>query len=182
MAEHNGIGADLREVPGGRTLAQDSLGLLKAATNFAKGKSSEIIAPAPIAPKAEPAAAKTAPAAGSGPSVIAINVEMTGSINSPDKLHVHGRIEGNVRAAALTICEGGSVKGEVVAETVTIHGTVEGRIYGQTVQLCAGAVVRGDIVHAALGIDTAAAFEGVAKRSQNPIAEATTPAKPKGES
>src|SRR6185295_4662433 len=106
---------------------------------------------------------------GAGPSVIAANVELTGSINTPDELHIYGTVEGNVRASMLTICEGGAVKGEVAAQTVMVHGTVEGKIFAQKVQLCVGATVRGDIVHGALGIDTMATFEGLSKRSQNPL-------------
>jgi cytoskeletal protein CcmA (bactofilin family) len=106
-----------------------------------------------------------------GPSVISSSVEMTGSLTSPNELHIYGAVDGNVRAADLTIFAGGSVKGEVVAENVLVHGTLDGRIHAKKVQLCAGAVVRGDIVHTSLGVDTGSTFEGVSKRSENPMAE-----------
>ena len=97
---------------------------------------------------------------------------MAGSITSPAELHIYGAIEGNVRASAVTIFAGGVIKGEVIAETVHVHGTVEGRIYAQKVHLCAGSTVLGDIIHGALGIDTAAIFQGSANRNPNPHAEA----------
>jgi cytoskeletal protein CcmA (bactofilin family) len=115
-----------------------------------------------------------------GPSVISSNVEMTGSLTSPNELHIYGAVDGNVRAADLTIFAGGSVKGEVIAENVLVHGTVDGRIQAKKVQLCAGAVMRGDIVHASLGVDTGSTFEGVSKRSENPMAEMKPAAKRNG--
>lgn len=99
---------------------------------------------------------------------------MTGSLVSHHELHIYGAVEGNVRAGDLTIFAGGSVKGEVIAESVLVHGAVEGRIYSKKVQLCAGAVVRGDIIHSSLGVDSGSTFEGVSKRSQDPQAEAKT--------
>ena len=107
-----------------------------------------------------------------GPSVVSIDVEMKGSIVSPAELHIYGAVEGNVRAASLTVCAGGSVKGDVIAETVVIVGALEGRIFGRNVQLNAGACVTGDIAHGTLGIDTAAVFEGTIKRFDDPIKEA----------
>jgi cytoskeletal protein CcmA (bactofilin family) len=156
-----------------------SFGRLKAAAGLGKGKpngtplvlSTKDIVETP-APASAPSASHT------GPSVISANVEMTGSLSSPNELHIYGAVEGNVRAASLTIFAGGSVKGEVTAEYVLVHGVVDGRIHAKKVQLCSGAVMRGDIVHGSLGIDTGSTFEGVAKRSQDPLAEAK-PATPK---
>jgi cytoskeletal protein CcmA (bactofilin family) len=116
---------------------------------------------------------------GTGPSVLSLKMEIIGSITTTDELHIHGKVEGNVRASALTICEGGTVKGDVVAESVVVHGMIEGRIFAQKVQLRAGADVRGDITHTALGIDPAAVFEGMSKRSQDPMAEAQSRTTPK---
>lgn len=144
--------------------ANEGGGLLKAAANFAKGKLPEM--------SSSPAALKPANANAKRTSVMSINVEMAGTITCPDELHIYGVLEGNVRALSITIGAGGSVKGEVVAETVTVFGTVDGRIHGQLVQLGAGGIVRGDIIHGALGIDPAATFEGASKRASNPLADA----------
>jgi cytoskeletal protein CcmA (bactofilin family) len=146
-----------------RRAGAESLGLLKAATGFAKGKTPGF---------ATTSAPKIAPDAPKQTSVMSINVEMAGTIVSPDELHIFGAFEGNIRASAITIGAGGSVKGEVVAEIVVVNGAVDGRIHGQKVQIGAGGVVRGDIIHAALGIDLAATFEGASKRTQNPMADA----------
>jgi cytoskeletal protein CcmA (bactofilin family) len=145
-----------------------SFGRLKAATGLARSAQLE---PAPLVLSAQDMA-DTPPPTHAGPSVLSANVEMTGSLNSPDALHIYGAINGNVRAADLTIFAGGSVKGDVIAESVLVHGSIEGHIHAKKVQLCSGAVVRGDIVHASLGVDVASTFEGVSKRSDNPAADA----------
>lgn len=156
-----------------------SFGRLKAAAGLGKGKPNGT--PLVLSTKnvvGTPAQASAPSASHAGPSVISSNVEMTGSLSSPNELHIYGAVEGNVRATSLTIFAGGSVKGEVTAENVLVHGAVDGRIHAKKVQLCAGAVMRGDIVHGSLGIDTGSTFEGVSKRSQDPLAEAK-PAAPK---
>ena len=114
---------------------------------------------------------------GAGPSILSLKMEIVGSITTTDELHIYGTVDGNVRAAALTICEGGSVKGDVAAETVVVQGAIEGRIFGKRVELRSTAQVRGDITHSGLGIDTSAGFEGYSKRSENPIAEAPAASK-----
>jgi cytoskeletal protein CcmA (bactofilin family) len=149
-----------------RRSASESFSKLKAATMFVGKQTQEAAAPAPANSNAAPAKRKPA---GPAASVLSINVEVAGTIVAPDEMHVFGTIEGNVRAASLVVCAGGYIRGEVVAETVTVHGTVDGRIHGQTVQLAAGGIVRGDIIHSALGIDTAAIFEGASKRTQDPM-------------
>jgi cytoskeletal protein CcmA (bactofilin family) len=99
-----------------------------------------------------------------GPSVISHSVQLTGSIETPDELHIYGTIKGNVRASALVIFKGGIVNGEVIADVVTVHGTVEGSIQGKKVHLVSTATVRGDVFHDVIGIDPGANFEGASKR------------------
>src|SRR5262249_3791395 len=149
----------------------DAMGLLKSATNFARRKAEPT--PEPVyTPHPISVPTRIEPPAGSGPSILSLNVAMVGSIASPQELHVYGSIGGSVRAASFTVCKGGSIKGDVVAEPVNVHGLVEGRVFAQTAQLFAGATMRGEIVHGALGIDTAAVFEGSVKRTADPLAEA----------
>lgn len=140
---------------------------------FTKGKTPE--APPPPQPAPKPLlseAPKRAPAAArSGPSIISADVKMTGTIVSQGEIDINGQIEGDVRAAALTVGETGAVKGEVIAESVVVRGTVEGRIRGRKVQLCTGAKVRGDIFHASLAIEPNAIFEGAVKHAQDPMAD-----------
>lgn len=147
---------------------------------FTKGKTPEA-PPTPIAPAKpllpEPVK-RPVSAARAGPSIISADVKMTGTIVSQGEIDINGHIEGDVKAAALTIGDTGAVKGEVVAESVIVRGTVEGRIRGRKVQLCTGAKVRGDIFHASLAIEPNALFEGAVKHAQDPMAEQGQPGAP----
>jgi cytoskeletal protein CcmA (bactofilin family) len=167
--------------------AESTFDRLKAAAGLGKSRPANggtlelsakdvVGSPSMPAPAPAPTAASAVPHV--GPSVLAANVEMTGSLNSASELHIYGAVDGNVRAGDLTIFAGGSVKGDVVAQSVLVHGRIDGHIHAKKVQLCSGAVVRGDIVHASLGVDADSTFEGVSKRSQDPHAEAK-PAAPK---
>lgn len=98
------------------------------------------------------------------PTMISANTEMKGSIITSDSVDIGGKIEGDVRAKAITVLTGGKIKGDLIADTIMVYGQVEGRLQAQDVRLCAGASVNGEIAHGSLGIDTAANFEGSIKR------------------
>jgi cytoskeletal protein CcmA (bactofilin family) len=156
-----------------------SFGRLKAATGLARAPQPEpATAPAP-APPPTPAplvlsaqdVVDTPPLTHAGPSVLSAKVELNGTLNAPTALHIYGAVKGDVRAADLAVFPGGSIKGDVIAGSVVVHGSIEGDIQAKNVQLCSGAFVRGDIMHSSLGIDVAATFEGISKRSDNPAAD-----------
>jgi len=147
-----------------KTVAEASKGFLKLAAGMAKPKP-EFIQPLPVV---VPAPAPT----GKGPTTISVNVEISGAVNSSDRLEIYGKIDGNVRASSVSVCPGGAVNGDVTAETVTVTGTVNGRIFGKCVHLLAGAVVTGDIFHSGLGVDPAAVFDGASRRVSDPLADA----------
>ena len=111
-----------------------------------------------------PAAASFAAPARAASTVLSASAEMKGSITTTDMVEISGKLEGDVRAQAITVCSGGVVKGDLTAETILVQGKVEGRIQAQDVRLAAGAEVSGEIAHGSLGIDTAADFEGNIKR------------------
>lgn len=142
---------------------------------FTKGKSPDPVPP-PVMPKVltsdQP---KKGPVSRAGPSLISADVTMVGKIVSEGEIQIDGKIEGDVRAAALTIGDQGAVTGEIVAETVIVRGNVSGRIRGRKVTLCTGSKVRGDIIHASLAIEPNSIFEGQVKHSQDPMVEGAQP-------
>jgi len=111
------------------------------------------------------------------PSILSADLSVTGSIVSEGEVQLDGTVQGDVRAGMLTIGEEASVKGEVVAENVVIRGRVEGSVRARQVQLASTARVEGDVIHATLAIESGAYFDGLCKRSSDPLSDKTaTPA------
>lgn len=94
------------------------------------------------------------------PSIVSVNLRISGDLISDGDIQVEGTVEGNVKSRMLTIGESGSVRGEVDAEQVLVSGTVVGKIKATSVTLSQTADVTGDITHEALAIESGANFEG----------------------
>ncbi len=160
----------------GRSVADIGRSMLKQVANMSRPKETQIEtvgAPAPVPQVASvPVVKPAAPAPANDITVISPNVNLTGTIVTPDELHVAGKVTGNLAATTITIRASGVVVGDVAAEMLVIHGRIEGRVFAKVVKLAAGATVIGDILAGQLGIDTDAVFEGASKRSVDALAEA----------
>lgn len=82
---------------------------------------------------------------------------------------IEGQIEGDIRAHLLTVGEGATVKGELVADDVVVHGRIVGRVRGLKVRLTSSARVEGDIIHKTIAIESGAHFEGSVQRQDDPL-------------
>jgi len=100
------------------------------------------------------------------PTVISANTKLAGSITTTDDLYIQGKVEGDVRATSVMVCEGAVIRGDVVADSITVYGAVTGNLMGGHVLLCDGSVVDGEITHTSLRIDAGANFEGSIKRKK----------------
>ena len=109
------------------------------------------------------------PTARSAASIICGDMEINGSITSEGALQIDGLVDGDVSAADITIGAGGTVIGEVKAESVRVKGEVRGSIRARKVELETGAKVHGDILHSSLSIQPNAIFEGQVKHDQDPL-------------
>jgi cytoskeletal protein CcmA (bactofilin family) len=96
-------------------------------------------------------------------SRISRGVTIVGKIVGEGAVHVLGQIEGEIRALTVTINEGATVEGEVIAEELAAGGVVRGSIRANRVKLSGTAVVEGDIFDRALLIEENARFEGSSK-------------------
>jgi cytoskeletal protein CcmA (bactofilin family) len=85
-------------------------------------------------------------------------------------IQVEGQVEGDIRAHLLTVGEGATVKGEVVADDVVVNGRIVGRVRGLKVRLTSTARVEGDIIHKTIAIESGAHFEGSVQRQDDPLA------------
>ena len=110
------------------------------------------------APKAKPPA-----------SVLSTDMHMTGNLKTTGDVQVEGTVEGDIRAHLLTIGEGATVKGEVIADDVVINGRIVGRVRGLKVRLTSTARVEGDIIHKTIAIESGAHFEGSVQRQDDPL-------------
>jgi cytoskeletal protein CcmA (bactofilin family) len=122
----------------------------------------------PSTPKSKPPA-----------SVLSSDLTVTGNLKTTGDIQVEGTIEGDIRAHLLTVGEGATVKGEIVADDIVVNGRVVGRVRGLKVRLTSSARVEGDIIHKTIAIESGAHFEGSVERQDDPLSGAGTVALPK---
>ncbi len=137
------------------------------------------------APKSAPAGGSAAPApdyksstpkAKPPASTLSADLHIKGNIKTSGDIQVEGQVEGDIRAHLLTVGEGATVKGEVMADDVVVNGRIVGRVRGLKVRLTATARVEGDIIHKTIAIESGAHFEGSVQRQDDPL-QASAPAK-----
>jgi cytoskeletal protein CcmA (bactofilin family) len=112
----------------------------------------------PAAPKAKPAA-----------SILSSDLHIKGNLKTTGDIQIEGQVDGDIRAHLLTIGEGATVKGELVADDVVINGRIVGRVRGLKVRLTSTARVEGDIIHKTIAIESGAHFEGSVQRQDDPL-------------
>lgn len=103
------------------------------------------------------------------PSILSSDLTIKGNITTTGDIQVEGMIEGDLRAHLLTVGEGATVKGEIIADDVVVNGRVIGRLRGLKVRLTATARVEGDIIHKTIAIESGAHFEGSVQRQDDPL-------------
>ena len=117
------------------------------------------------APDYKAATPKTKPPA----SVLSADLLVTGNMKTSGDINIEGQVDGDIRAHLLTVGEGATVKGEVVADDVVVNGRVIGRVRGLKVRLTSTARVEGDIIHKTIAIESGAHFEGSVQREDDPL-------------
>ncbi len=110
------------------------------------------------APKAKPPA-----------SVLSSDLTVTGNLSTTGDIIVEGTVDGDIRAHLLTVGDGATIRGEIVADDVVINGRIVGRVRGLKVRLSSSARVEGDIIHKTIAIESGAHFEGSVQRQDDPI-------------
>ncbi len=120
------------------------------------------------APKAKPPA-----------STLSADLTVVGNLRTTGDIQVEGVVEGDIRAHLLTVGEGATIKGEVVADDVVVNGRVIGRVRGLKVRLTSTARVEGDIIHKTIAIESGAHFEGSVQRQEDPLSTGGAKTAPK---
>lgn len=119
-----------------------------------------------------------APKPKAAPSMLSSDLVIKGNLKSTGDILVEGTVEGDIRAHTLTVGEGATVKGEIVADDVVVDGRIVGRVRGLKVRLTATARVEGDIIHKTIAIESGAHFEGTVARAEDPLSNNGGGAKP----
>jgi cytoskeletal protein CcmA (bactofilin family) len=101
-------------------------------------------------------------------SVIDGSLEVTGDLQSVGKIVVNGKVHGNITCSAITISEGASLEGSIVAESITIYGSARGVFRAGNIQLQSSSHVFGHLIHRELVIEEGAIFEGTSKITSDP--------------
>jgi cytoskeletal protein CcmA (bactofilin family) len=94
------------------------------------------------------------------PSILSLDLQVTGDIVTSGELHVSGSVKGDITAKKVTIGEGGSVIGAIETESALVAGALTGRLTASSIMLAATARVVADITHVALTIEQGAVFDG----------------------
>ncbi|MEL6678012.1 MAG: polymer-forming cytoskeletal protein [Pseudomonadota bacterium] len=135
--------------------------------------------PAPAAASAKPAPAPAAaPKPKPAPSVLSSDLTIKGNLETSGDIQIEGTVEGDIRAHLLTVGEGATVRGEVIADDLVVNGRVVGRVRGLKVRLTSSARVEGDIIHKTIAIESGAHFEGSVQRSDDPLSTGNAPKAP----
>ncbi len=114
---------------------------------------------------------------GSGiPSIISPDLKVEGNLISSGDVQIDGAVEGDVTSRGLTVGDGASVHGALVAETIRVYGAVSGTITADSVVLASTAKVDGDITHGTLSMEAGASLAGQIKRLERPIGGSGTAA------
>lgn len=95
-----------------------------------------------------------------GMSFIGPDVVIIGNMETLGDIHVDGRVEGDIRCAALIQGDGGRIAGGIVADQARIAGLVDGSIATRELLLSRTARVTGDIAYESLSIETGAQVAG----------------------
>jgi len=95
-------------------------------------------------------------------TLIAKSSQVEGEIKGAGEIRIEGSIKGKVDcSSAVLVDPGGTVTGEIHAETVVIAGKVIGNVFGtQKIELSPTAEVEGDITSPRILIREGATFEG----------------------
>ncbi len=117
-------------------------------------------------PKSAPA---TAPKPKPPASLLSSDLHIKGNLKTTGDILIEGQVDGDIRAHLLTVGEGATIKGEVMADDVVVNGRVIGRVRGLKVRLTSSARVEGDIIHKTIAIESGAHFEGSVSRQDDPL-------------
>jgi cytoskeletal protein CcmA (bactofilin family) len=95
-----------------------------------------------------------------------------GDMVSTEGVDVSGKVVGNVRCDHFVLRRGGSVQGDVVANTAVIDGLVKGSVSAKQMTLCGHTMVDGSLIYNNIKIEKGAQIVGQLATAQEGFLEA----------
>lgn len=93
-------------------------------------------------------------------AIIGKNIKITGSIDSPDMVILHGELTGDIICKTLEIGSNGKLQGNVKAETVVVGGSLTGDVEAVRLKLEGSSYVNGEMRYQVIEVEEGAQLEG----------------------
>ena len=93
-------------------------------------------------------------------SVLGPDIAIKGDLTATKDLHLDGRIDGDIKCAALVQGASSEVTGTVTADSARVAGTIRGSISAGTLVILKTARIDGDVAYQSLTIEEGAQVNG----------------------
>ncbi len=98
------------------------------------------------------------------PTILARDLQIEGTIASTGLIEIEGHINGTVKGNSVIIREGGSMEGDLFAESLSIKGNFNGNIKAKNISVSSKAKLTGFIEYGSLSVEDGACIDGQFKR------------------
>lgn len=86
------------------------------------------------------------------PTIIGAGCNLKGDINTDHTVQIHGTVKGNVIADTIVIGRGGTIHGDIRAQTLFLHGSLDGNAVVNVANVFANAEMTGTLSYKTLNI------------------------------
>lgn len=93
-------------------------------------------------------------------TILGPDIAIDGDLAATADLHLAGKVDGDIKCAALVQGETSEIIGMVVAENAQVAGTIKGSITADTLVILKTARIEGDVSYGTLSIEQGAQVEG----------------------
>ena len=93
-------------------------------------------------------------------TILGPDIAIDGDLAATADLHLDGRVDGDIKCAALVQGETSEITGMVMAENAQVAGTIKGSITADTLVILKTARIEGDVSYGTLSIEQGAQVEG----------------------
>lgn len=97
---------------------------------------------------------------GSPCAIVGSELSVTGRLQAPGEIRIHGTVLGAVYAPRVVLCEGGFLDGKLVAEDAVIEGWLKGEVFAFRVAVESTSVIEGTVFHHELTVAPGSHLDG----------------------